>query len=85
MRVKVSGMLSMELAGDIISLQEKNGYLVLSMRTHVGSLNAGSVQAALTPKDLIDAAKLMLKPATLRYFFSGFGKSRKRNSSPFNS
>ncbi len=87
MRVRISGALSMELAGDIMGLQERNGYLIMSMRTNVGTMRAGSVKAALTHKDLMDVIKLLLKPPNLRfvlrYVFSGFGKLTGSDSSPF--
>jgi hypothetical protein len=87
MRVRISGALSMELAGDIMGLQEKNGYLIISMRTNVGTMRAGSVKAVFTHKDLMDVIKLLLKPSNLRYVlrhvFFGFGKPTASDASPF--
>jgi len=83
MRVKVSGILNMEIAGKIMGLKERGGYLVMTVETNVGSVNAASVKAALTHKDLVDVVKLLVKPANLRYILFGFGKPKVLASSPF--
>ena len=83
MRVKVSGLLSMEIAGNITEVEERHGYLLISMGAHVGSAKAGSVKAALTHKDIMDVLKLLLKPANLCYVIFGFGKPKGSPSSPF--
>ena len=72
MRMKVSGLENVELAGDIAGMHESGGYLVMNVRltTPVGWY----AQTALTHQDLMALIKLLLKPANLRYIIFGFGK-----------
>ena len=73
MKMKVSGLDNMELAGDITGFRESGGYLVMDVRltTPVGWY----AKASLTHKDLMTLVKLLLfKPSNLRYLFFGFGK-----------
>ena len=72
MKMKVSGLENIELAGDIAGLNESDGYLVMNVRltTPVG----WHARAALNHKDLMTLMKLLLKPANLRYILFGFGK-----------
>jgi hypothetical protein len=76
MRMKVSGLESVELVGEIAGLHESDGYLVMNVRltTPVG----WHARAALTHKDLMALVKLLLKPANLRYVIFGFGKPGKQ-------
>ena len=67
MRIKVAGMVSLELTGDIVDLEEKEGYLIMEMRA-----NVGLVKATLTHRDLRKIIKLVLKPGNLRYMLFGF-------------
>ena len=78
MKMKVSGLENVELAGDISGLHESDGYLVMTVRltTPVG----WHARVALPHKDLIALIKLMLKPANLSYVIFGFGKPGKKKN-----
>lgn len=76
MKMKVSGLENVELAGDITSFRVSKGYLVMNMRltTPVG----WHAEAALTHKDLMTFIRLLLsKPSNLLYIIFG---SRKPHS-----
>lgn len=73
MKMKVSGLESIELAGEIVGFHESDGYLIMDVRltTPVG----WQARVALTHKDFMTFVKLLLfKPSNLRYLFFGFGK-----------
>ena len=70
MKMKVSGLESVELAGEIAGIHESDGYLIMDVRltTPVG----WHARAALTRKDLMSFVKLFLsKPSNLRSLFFG--------------
>jgi hypothetical protein len=74
MKMKVSGLENMELAGNITGFRVSRGYLLMNIRltTPVG----WNAEAALTHKDLMTFMKLLLsKPSIISYILFG---SRKR-------
>jgi hypothetical protein len=78
MKMKVSGLQHVELMGDVTSLSDSEGYLVMNitLKNPVG----WSATASLTHRDLMTLVKLLLKPAALRYVLFGFGKPPKKKN-----
>lgn len=80
MRMKSEGFGSIEIAGDITSLKQSEGYLIMNVNT---STPVGwHVRAALTHKDLMTILKQMLKPGNLLYLLFGFGRPRNTSVCP---
>ena len=74
MKMKVSGLENVELAGDITGFRVSKGHLIMNMRltTPVG----WHAEAALTHKDLMTFVRLLLsKPSNLQYIIFGSRKS----------
>jgi hypothetical protein len=80
MRMKARFMATIEVVGKITQLKEKDGWLIMNVRT---TTPAGwDLHAALTHEDIVTMLKFMLKPSNILYVLFGFGKPRDENQVP---
>jgi hypothetical protein len=74
--MKVSGLQHVELLGEVTQLKESDGHLIMNVR--LDSPVGWSATAALTHRDLMTLARLLIRPSALCYMLFGFGKPRRQ-------
>lgn len=74
MRMKVSGLPTIEFRGEISGIEESDGHLCMGIR--LSTPLGWSADAALTHKDLMTIMKeIFFKPRNLFYLMYGFAKT----------
>ncbi len=80
MRMKSTGILPIELVGNITEVKAENNWVIMNVRT---TTPAGwDLSTALTYEDMRTMLGLLIKPGNLRYLVVGFFKRSRDNPPP---